>query len=380
MREKLAPDGTYEKDAAATLSECVEATQHDTADVDDHYFHVRIEGLFNPPDECIDVSKMREFLSQISPLPYSPDFPFGEEIRIKATDAGFPIDTIRLFLKDGTDAPVELFKPYEKDVWVKQARAPLAGIAYADSPTQKWFGWVARKRIPGAIKDPYKGIRVRIRNIQIDDTKIIRDIFAATHRTEKSRSSYSRFADWYVGEIFVDPKAAIPNARRDGFEENPAWEALRDELDEVIATPYGKQAYRTSQADKLSVANLTKAMEELEQNVALIEAEANPTREKLDPLLSDALILRGRIAKSMNTAEGDEIGALQALALRLGDVQRKLEVLLSQAPEHNCNAEIDEAISRLAQRLYKAFQERLAPQELPRVRAILQEVMGVEPE
>lgn len=378
LREKLAPDGSYEKDAAATLAECVVATQHDTADVESHYFHVRIEGLFNPPDECVDVSKMREFLSQISPLPYDPEFPFGEDIRIRAADAGFPIDTIRLFLKDGAGEATELFKPYGKDVSVKRVRAPLS-IAYSDSPTRQWFGWVARKRVSGAIKDPYKGIRVRIRNIQIDDTKIIRDIFAATHKTEKSRSSYARFADWYVGEIFVDPKAAIPNARRDGFEENPAWEAIRDELDDVIATPYGKQAYRTSQADQLSVANLTKAMEELEAAVALIEAEANPTREKLDPLLSDALVLRGRIAKSMNTAEGDEVQALQALALRLGDIQRRLEVLVSQAPEHSCDEEIGEAIEFLTQRVYKAFQERLAPHEWQKARAILSEVTGIPP-
>ncbi len=66
----------------------------------------------------------------------------------------------------------------------------------------------------------------------------------------------SRFADWYVGEIFVDPKAAIPNARRGGFEENRAWEGIRNELDAKIATPLGKQAYKTYKADQLLLENL----------------------------------------------------------------------------------------------------------------------------
>ncbi|WP_439366204.1 hypothetical protein ACNJYD_10100 [Bradyrhizobium sp. DASA03005] len=48
-----------------------------------------------------------------------------------------------------------------------------------------------------------------------------------------------------MGEIFLEPKAAIPNARRDGFEENPAWDEIRNELDVAVATPYGKLAYRT---------------------------------------------------------------------------------------------------------------------------------------
>jgi hypothetical protein len=47
-------------------------------------------------------------------------------------------------------------------------------------------------------------------NIQIDDTKVIRDIFAISNlKTSKPRSSYGRFAEWYVGEIFVQPDAAV---------------------------------------------------------------------------------------------------------------------------------------------------------------------------
>lgn len=377
LREKLAPEGTYEKDAAETLAECVEATRHDTTEVDRHYFEVRLEGLFNPPDECVDPDALRTYIGQVAPLPYDPKFPFAEEIRTNAAAAGFPIESVRLFVKIGKAKPVELFKPYIGDLAVKRVRAPLTGVNYSESPTRKWWGWIGRKRVSGAIKDPWKGIRVRISNIQIDDTRVMREIFAESRLVETPRSSYSRFADWYVGEIFVDPKAAIPNARRDGFEENKAWEDMRNELDAQIATPFGRQAYRTSKADQLSVENLTKAMIALQEQVALIEAEDNPTAEKLDPLLFDASSLRTRIASAIRIAEPDELDALQALAGRLGDVQRRLEALLAKVPAHSCDEEIGEAVEFLAQQLFKAFRERLGPQEGQRAKAIVAEITGV---
>lgn len=379
LREKLAPDRTYEKDAAETLKECVEAKLIDTPNADEHFFEVRIEGLFNPPEECTDPEALRRFLSQVAPLPYNPDFNFAAEIVAHAENAGFPIETVRLFLQDGKKKPVELFKPYANDLAVKRVRAPMVGVNYSESPTKKWWGWISKKRVSGAVNDPWAGIRVRIRNIQIDDTRIMREIFAETRLVDKPRSSYGRFAEWYVGEIFIDPKAAIPNARRDGFEENSAWDSMRDELDLLVATPYGKQAYRTSSEDKLSLANLTRLFNELLHEVELTEAEGNPTASKLDEMAETASTLRTRIGKALNVAEPNEIEPLKALAGRLGEVQRRLDELFAQVPAHSCDEEVGEALEFMAQQLFRAFRERLSPSEWNQVRAIVTEVMGVQP-
>jgi hypothetical protein len=377
LREKLSPDGSYEKDAAETLAECVEATRHSTDKIDEHYFKVRLEHLHNPPLECLDAAAMRAFLGQVAPLPYDPAFGFGNRINERASEAGFAIDTVRVFLKDGQRQAVELFKPYENDVAVKKSRTPLAAPEFLQSPSRKWWGWVARKRTSGAIKDPWKGIRVRIRNIQIDDTKVIREIFAESHLTDKPRSSYSRFADWYVGEIFVHPEAAIPNARRDGFEENEAWEAIRNELDLQVATPLGKAAYRTSKADQLSVDNLTKSFDTLDEATSLLEVEANPTANSLEPLLEDVTSLRKRVADAMKIAEEGEAARLEQLAVRRVDLQRRLEALYAHVPAHSCDEEIREAIQTVAKELLEAFKERSAPHEWQRARTIITEITGV---
>lgn len=379
LRQKLSPEETYAKDAAQTLAECVDATLQDDAEADAHYFEVRLEGFHNPPAECLDVELMRTFLGQVAPLPYADDFPFAGEIEAAAAAAGLPVESVHLFIRDGAAAAAELFKPYGADVAVKRTRTPI-NVSFEKSPTGKWFGWLGRKRVSGAIKEKYAGIRVRVRNIQIDDTKVIRDIFAESRLATKGRTSWGRFAEWYVGEIFVDPQAAIPNARRDGFEENESWSTMRDELDLQVATPLGKLAYRTSKADKLSLQNLTTAMEELEAKVDQLEAEGNPTMERLETPLFDASDLRSRLASATSLYEGEETERLDALGVRLADVQRRLEALVALAPAHNCDEEVAAAIEEMAQQILRELRDRLGPQDWLRARSVVASVTGVRPE
>jgi hypothetical protein len=378
LRDKLSPEETYAKDAAQTLAECVDATLQDDAAADAHYFEVRLEGFHNPPAECRDVELMRTFLGQVAPLPYAADFPFAAEIEAAALQAGIPVETVHLFIKDGDVDAVELFKPYSSDVAVKRTRAPIS-VTFEASPTGKWFGWLGRKRVSGAIKEKHAGIRVKVRNIQIDDTKIIRDIFAESRLATKSRSSWGRFAEWYVGEIFVHPQAAIPNARRDGFEENVSWSEMRDELDLKVATPLGNLAYRTSKADKLSIANLTTAMNELEAKVDELEAAGNPTMERLETPLFAARDLRSRLASATSLYEADEAAQLDALAGRISAVQLRLEALVALAPAHSCDEEIAAAIEEVAQQILRELRERLGPQEWMQARSVVANVTGVKP-
>jgi molecular chaperone HtpG len=378
LREKLSPEETYAKDAAQTLAECVDATLQDDADAEAHYFEVRLEGFHNPPAECLNVELMRTFLGQVAPLPYAADFPFAGEIEAAALEAGVPVESVHLFIKDGNAAPVELFKPYGSDVAVKRTRTPI-NVSFEKSPTGKWFGWLGRKRVSGAIKEKHAGIRVRVRNIQIDDTKIIRDIFAESRLTTKARTSWGRFAEWYVGEIFVDPQAAIPNARRDGFEENTSWSVMRDELDLQVATPLGKLAYRTSKADKLSLGNLTAAIDELETIVDQLDAEGNPTMERLETPLFAASDLRSRLASAKGLYEAEETEQLDALAVRLAAVQLRLEALVALAPAHSCDEEIALAIEEMAQHILRELRDRLGPQDWLQARSVIANVTGVKP-
>ena len=74
-----------------------------------------------------------------------------------------------------------------------------------------WFGSLSENEI--------SGMRVRKGNILIGDNKTLNMIFKE-----------SRFNGWTQGELFVVTDKLIPNARRDDFEQNPAYYKLIEAL------------------------------------------------------------------------------------------------------------------------------------------------------
>lgn len=380
LREKMAPHGSYEADAAQTLESCVKANYEDDLDANQHFFEVSLKGFFNPPVECQNYELLKSYISQIAPLPYSPGFPHGFEILERARAENFQIEWVRIFLRNGDAQSEELYKPYGRDFGVKKERVPIT-LEYKVSPSGKWWGWVGRKRVSGAIKDAAsKGIRVRVRNIQIDGTEIIRDIFAVSHLGGKPRTSYSRFVDWYVGEIHVKPNAAIPNARRDGFEENLAWQSIRNELDEHIASKYGKLAYKTSTADQLSIDSLNKRVAEFRRTADPLIAKQRADWDIVSEAVAEANELQRRLAQAVKAADEEELVTIRTITETVSALKKELDGLVVEAPAHaGCDEEIALAISQFTQQLYVALKQRLAPSEWQRVRDIVREVSGEEP-
>jgi len=382
LRAKLSPHGDYSRDAAATLRSCVKASLEDASDrIEDHFFEVRLEGFFNPPLECQNLEHLRSFLSQVSPLPYRPDFGFRDEILAWADENGKELESIRLFVGDSEEDLEELFKPYGKDFGVKTQRVNLSGVDFVASPTGRWWGWVGRKRTPGSIKDDdAKGIRIRVRNIQIDGTDIMRDIFAVSRLSSKPRLSYARLVDWYPGEIFVSSEAAVPNARRDGFEEDGDWAIIRNELDVMVAEIYGKAAYRTSTADQLSVPNITKRLNRLAEVAEPMIAARMADWDKVSQALAEATEIQSRLKRAVKSAEDTELTDLRAISEKVSRLKFQMDTLAVEAPgQGGCEAEVATAVSDLTQRLYREFRARLPPTEWQRVRGILEDVTGEAP-
>lgn len=378
LREKLAPEGEYSADAAETLTSTVVAYREAAPDLNEHFFEVKLEGFENPPAECVDKSLLKSFLSQVSPIPYSADFSFASTIVEQGRKQKIDVETIKLFVREGDEEYEELFKPYGKDFAVKNKRVEVSTEIVA-SPSGRWWGWVGRPKLSGGIKDQdSRGIRVRVRNIQIDDTKIIREIFAVSRLADtKLRSSYARFADWYVGEIFLDPKAAIPNARRDGFEENAAWDEIRNELDVAVATPYGKLAYRTSNRDQLSLENLQRRFGILQEGAEPLIQAGRSDWDQVSVVVSQAAELQRRISQSVKSAEDAELTALTDLSHKTADVKQALAAVASPAaPLHDCTAEIAEAVSAVVQKIYADLKRNLSPTEWRKAQAIVHRSTG----
>ena len=336
-----------------------------------------MKGFSNPPVECENYASLKSFISQVSPLPYHPKFPHGAAILARARAENLPIEWIRVFLREGAGDFEECFKPYGLDFGVKKERVPIT-IDYVVPPSGKWWGWIGRKRISGVIKDSdSKGIRVRVRNIQIDGTAVIRDILAVSHLGGKPRTSYARFVDWYVGEIHIRPNAAIPNARRDGFEEDRAWQAIRDELDEHVASKYGKLAYKTSTADQLSLDSLNKRLAELRRTAdPLIELQ-RADWDAVSQAVTEANELQRRIGLAVKAADEEELAAIRTTSELVTTLKKGLESLVVEVPAYaGCDEAIALAISAFTQKIYNALKQRLPPSEWQRARNVISEVSG----
>lgn len=380
LREKMSPQSSYEADAAQTLESCVSARYEDDPNTGDHFFQVSLKGFFNPPVECQNYESLKSFISQVSPLPYSPSFPHTSAILDKARAENLQIEWVRTLLRDGDAQFEELFKPYGPDFGVKKERVPIT-IDFVVSPSGKWWGWVGRKRVSGAIKDAAsKGIRVRVRNIQIDGTDIIRDIFAVSHLGGKPRTSYARFVDWYVGEIHIRPNAAVPNARRDGFEEDLAWQNIRDELDEHIAVKYGKLAYKTSTADQLSVDNLKKRLAEFRRLADPLVEQQRADWDNVSQAVAEANELQRRLGLAVKVADEEELGPIRTISETVSALKANLDSLVIEAPANSsCEEEVSLAISEFTHKLYEALKQRLAPSEWQRARDVVRDISGEEP-
>mgnify|MGYP003576385004 CR=1 FL=1 len=381
LRELLEPGGSHD-DAAGTLEQCINAFTAETSRTEDHFFEVRLTGFHQPPKECLDVAALSSFLAQVSPLPYAPKFSRRNEIVEFGQKNDKETEVIRLFLKGDDEEFDEVFKPYGDSYSVKRVQAPLTQIDFVKSDTNAWWGWVGRKRVSGAIKDTdTRGIRVRARNIQIDGVDVMRDIFARSYDEKTPRMSYARFAEWYVGEIFVEPGAAVPNARRDGFEEDERWIALRRELDEKVGEKYGRLAYRVSAYEQVSIPKITTRLVELEASSTQLIQSGSAEWELISPIVEEAKEIQRRITKASTIAEGDDGKALFGLSRRLGTLRHQINsISVRRSGPGTCEFEVAGARSELTQQIFAALRDGLAPSEWNRARAIVQEVTGEEPD
>lgn len=374
LKELLKPDAAQTQDAAGTLDECITISSTKSEVRGDHFFEVELKGFDNPPTECLDVSVLSSFLSQVSPLPYSPLFTGAEIIKQAEADNAIKIESVRLLIRKNSEAFVELFKPYRDLYTIKKSSSVPIQIEVHRSGTGKWWGWVGRAKSSGTIKQDARGIRIRVRNIQIDGSDVMRSIFADPKDGSESRMSYARFADWYVGEIFVDPLAAVPNARRDGFEEDDNWKLLRAELNAEVASKYGRLAYRISTEEQLSLAKLNSRYADLVGAKDRLARAAIVTVDQVAPLLTEANEVQRRINKASVEATDQEGKQLFDLAVRVGEF--KAEVAAMQAQPHDCSTEVAEALSEQIQRLLQAFQDQLPVDAWQSARAIVEDLTG----
>ena len=377
MRELMSPGNGSALSAEDLLRECVEVFIHEAEPKLPPYFEVHLRGFTEAPDECTQPTLMNQFLSQVAPVSYRDDFEYKAAIRERGRRFGIPIVEVAVVIEAPASPPTFVLKPYRAVYEVQNATGdvPLADVEYFESPTRRWWGWLGKKADPGSyLKTDVRGIRVRAKNIQIDDTDVVREIF------QKRSASNARYQDWFVGEIFVDTKAVTPNARRDRFEDTAAWRAVQKEIGNSVCREAGRSAQSISNQGQLTLQKLRDRTERLKEDLEGLRNIDFRNPDRTIALSAEVTKVYADVARASRNAEASTHAELQYLSSQLSDVKSEaLGRLTTPPPALDREVVEQEARQTLLAELMISFENQLAAPCLAAVRNIVLEEYDYPP-
>lgn len=198
-----------------------------SADQGGRFFEVELSGVIrHRNDRLLSAAAVRDYLAQVAPVPFSPDFKFGYEISA-ALKPYVRLGDLDIRIK-GTEGPI--YRPHQNaieigdrnfdkvtELEVKELPGIDGGIAAV--------AWVLHHGYHGALpaKTLIKGIRLRTGNVQVGDNALVEDMFPEP-----------RFNSWAVGEVHVIDSKVMPNGRRDHFEQSAHFDNLLNQLTPMV--------------------------------------------------------------------------------------------------------------------------------------------------
>jgi len=172
------------------IRDCVEAFIRPADNTDDHYFEVSLDGFVDAPEECASFKLLEKFISQIAPVAYDPAFPFRDRLAVAEEKCQLPIEVVNITLQDGLNDPVPVKKLYGNKYLIESGEIELADCEIRVSGDKNWWVWIGKKEESGSYTDArVRGLRVRMKNIQIDESDLVREIF---QRQARSHIRFSR--------------------------------------------------------------------------------------------------------------------------------------------------------------------------------------------
>jgi hypothetical protein len=186
------------------------------------FFEVELDGVVRlRSDTLMSPNAIGEYLAQVAPLPFAPDFAFAAQIR-DALEPAVKLDTLELRIS-GLDGPI--YRPHRRGFGDEKRKGRFEGLEIFTIPdvdgAPAAVGWLLHHEYDGAVPTGtgFKGVRLRVGNVQIGGHALLEELF-----TEP------RFNSWSIGEVHVLDRRVVPNARRDDFEQNAHYSNLLNQL------------------------------------------------------------------------------------------------------------------------------------------------------
>lgn len=203
----------YEGGLPKIIRDVVTLRRSSAANLPERFFEVELRNVIrHRNDRLLNPIGVAEYLSEVAPIPFHPDFAFGAEITA-ALSAHFSLGSVELLIT-GVDGPV--YRPHRDQFEVGgKATDRFSSLAIIEIPGADGgiaaIGWLLHHGYFGAIPEAarIKGLRLRAGNIQVGDANLLDSLFVE-----------QRFNSWSVGELHVIDPRVVPNGRRDNFHDN----------------------------------------------------------------------------------------------------------------------------------------------------------------
>ena len=206
------------------------------------FFEVELDGVVRlRSDKLMSPTAIAEYLAQVAPLPFAPEFPFATEIR-HALEPAVKLNTFELQIS-GIDGPI--YRPHGRGFTDEKRKGTFEGVETFTIPdvdgAPAATGSILHHEYDGAVPTGtgFKEVRLRVGNVQIGGNALLEELF-----TEP------RFNSWSIGEVHILDRRIIPNARRDDFEQNAHYSNLLNQLT-PIARAVSKRCRTSSKRRQL---------------------------------------------------------------------------------------------------------------------------------
>ncbi|MCX8473748.1 MAG: ATP-binding protein, partial [Sediminibacterium sp.] len=256
LLKKIIENRNDNSDAAAALS-IITKIEKTTADNNEHFFRVILENVFN--EKLLDNERVTEYLSMVTPVPFSSSFTFSEQIKGLLKSRNLIPDEYNVEINGKT-----LFKGY-KNTFIEEdnSLSKLIGVDVVDIRNDEqeiiatcWYGYreFSNTVIYAPAKknehnpNPERGIRIRTKNIGIGDESTCKKFFDAERTNLR-----------FIGEIHTISDGFVPNARRDYFTENNTLKQFekngkviftQENLENILAQTASKLHNRLDEIEK----------------------------------------------------------------------------------------------------------------------------------
>jgi hypothetical protein len=199
-----------------------------------HFFEVVMEGITDSVcDLFMSWDRVETYLCQVAPIEYDAQhFVYAPVIADWLRKNNLSVPTATLVIRS-PETERQIFKPYKgryktravpTDAYNVQIKEVAFYPEHVSLESPFWL-WYSKSDLLGMIDDERAaGLRLRKNNIGIGGPERMAQLFGAV------AESNARFNGYYIGEVHVLSPDAVPNARRDGFEDGGAWPDIKSSL------------------------------------------------------------------------------------------------------------------------------------------------------